>query len=74
MGKYTKYEALKLTMFWSLVIAIILFVIDSICAIASVEQVWIGIIFAFAIIATAISGFIWIYIKVKRTNKKITNN
>lgn len=72
MGKYTKNETLKLTMFWSLVIAIILFVIDSICAIASVDQVGIIIIFILAVLATALAGGIWLYVKVKKTNRKLT--
>lgn len=72
MGKYTKNETLKLTMFWSLVIAIILFVIDSICAIASVDQVGIIIIFVLAVLATALAGGIWLYVKVKKTNRKLT--
>ncbi|RXY96052.1 hypothetical protein D8X55_04865 [Malacoplasma penetrans] len=72
MAKYTKYEALKLTMFWSLVIAIILFVIDSICAIAGVAQVGIIIIFVLAVLATALSAGVWLYIKIKKTNRKLT--
>lgn len=73
MSKYTKYEALKLTMFWSLVIGIILFILDSILAIANVDHIPVIIVFVFAVISTAVSAFVWGYIKVKRTNRNITS-
>lgn len=72
VSKYTKSETLKLTMFWALVIGIILFILDSILAIASVDQVAVIVVFVFAVLATAISAGIWLYIKVKRTNRNLT--
>ena len=72
MGKYTKYEGLKLTMFWSLVVAIVLFIIDSILAIANVSRDGVIAVFVLAIVATIISFSVWLYIKVKRTNRQLT--
>ncbi|MDE5767564.1 MAG: hypothetical protein K2H56_03370 [Malacoplasma sp.] len=72
MAKYTKFEVLKLTQFWTLVVGIILFILDSILAIAGVPQIGVIIIFVFAVISTAVAAGIWLYLKVKKTNRKLT--
>lgn len=72
MAKYTKLEVLKLTQFWTLVVGIILFILDSILAIAGINQIGVAIVFAFAVVVTAVAAGIWIYLKVKKTNRKLT--
>ncbi|MDE5841632.1 MAG: hypothetical protein K2H11_01500 [Malacoplasma sp.] len=72
MAKYTKLEILKLTQFWTLVVGIILFIIDSILAIAGVNPVGVIVIFVLAVLSTAVAAGIWLYIKVKKTNRKLT--
>ncbi|MDE5949924.1 MAG: hypothetical protein K2J02_03260 [Malacoplasma sp.] len=72
MAKYTKFEVLKLTQFWTLVVGIILFILDSILAIAGVSQIAVIIVFVFAVISTAVAAGIWLYLKVKKTNRKLT--
>ncbi|MDE5545467.1 MAG: hypothetical protein K2I76_02555 [Malacoplasma sp.] len=72
MAKYTKLEILKLTQFWTLVVGIILFIIDSILAIAGVNPVGVIVVFVLAVLSTAVAAGIWLYIKVKKTNRKLT--
>ncbi|WP_027119660.1 hypothetical protein [[Mycoplasma] testudinis] len=74
MAKYTKYEWLKIIMFWSFVIAIIWFILDSIIAIAGVAQGAVIALFVLALIFTFISASIWIYVKIKKTTRKVARN
>ncbi|MBD5445998.1 MAG: hypothetical protein HDR31_01630 [Mycoplasma sp.] len=70
---YTKGEALKLTQFWCFVLCIISFIIEGIIAVAQVSHDATIAMFVIAVVFAVISCSIWIYIKVKKTNRKITS-
>lgn len=69
---YTKGEKIKLTMFWCTIISVIFFVLEGIIAVASQPLAAIAVLFAIAVIFAIIAGSLLIYVKVKRTNRKIT--
>lgn len=69
---YTKGEKIKLAMFWCTIISIIFFFIEGVIAIVPVVQGAIIAMFTIGIIFAIIAGGLWLYVKVKRTNRKLT--
>lgn len=69
---YTKGEKLKLVYFWSIVLSIICFIIEGIVAVAAYDFVGVLVLFILAVIFAAVAFGVWLYIKVKRTNRKVT--
>lgn len=70
---YTKGEALKLTQFWCFVLCMISFIIEGVLAVANVSHDATIAMFVIAIVFAVIFCGIWLYIKVKKTNRKITS-
>lgn len=71
---YTKSEKIKLVMFWFFILGIISFIIDSILAIAYITHDAVIAMFAIAMIFTLSASILWIYVKIKKTNRKVASN
>lgn len=69
---YTKGEKIKLALFWCTIISIIFFVIEGIIAVANASHDAVIAMFVIAIVFAIIAGSLWIYVKVKKTNRKLT--
>lgn len=71
---YTKSEKIKLVMFWFFILGIISFIIDSILAIAYITHDAVIVMFVIAMIFTLSASILWIYVKIKKTNRKVASN
>lgn len=71
---YTKSEKIKLVMFWFFILGIISFIIDSILAIAYITRDAVIAMFVIAMIFTLSASILWIYVKIKKTNRKVASN
>lgn len=71
---YTKSEKIKLVMFWFFILGIISFIIDSILAIAYITHDAVIAMFVIAMIFTVSASILWIYVKIKQTNRKVASN
>lgn len=71
---YTKSEKIKLVMFWFFILGIISFIIDSILAIAYITHDAVIAMFVIAMIFTLSASILWIYVKIKKTNRKVASN
>lgn len=71
---YTKSEKIKLVMFWFFILGIISFIIDSILAIAYITHDAVIVMFVIAMIFTVSASILWIYVKIKQTNRKVASN